>query len=157
MQQPTRQAPQSPPGTRKQAPTHGRRRTKAEPVTGPDLPYLDYARVAVAHHVTNAHGRSLRPKVSGGALRVLLALVAATDDGGRVATGAGANVLFDSKTYYQHLAALERVGYLRKLVRSQSERRHGEVTATGQTAAAKVGRLIERAAREFISGATFET
>lgn len=132
-----------------------RRRVKSEPVTGPDLPYLDYARIAIAHDVTNKHGRTLRPVLTGGALRVLLALVAATDDGGRVATGAGANVLFDSKTYYQHLAALERSGYLRKIVRSASERRHGEVTSAGVREAAKVGRLIERAARAFIRGATY--
>ncbi len=125
-------------------------------LTGPELPYLDMARVAVAHRVTNQHGRTLAVAVSGGALRVLLALVAATDEGGRVRLTVGVGVLFGRREYYEHLTALESAGYLRRIRRRANVQRHGEVTATGQAEAARTGRAIERAARAFISGATHQ-
>jgi hypothetical protein len=116
---------------------------------------LEYARIAIAHRVTNQYGKKMRPTVSGGALRVLLALVSSIDEGGRVRTAAGAGVLFGKREYYEHLAALIAAGYVRRIVRSGSERRHGEVTSTGQALAAKVGRLIETAAKEFISASSY--
>jgi hypothetical protein len=137
--------------------THTERagRTLAERANNPaSEDQLNRARVAVAHGSASRYGRTLSPVLTGGAVRVLLALEAACDDGGRVRTGAGANLLFDSKTYYQHVGALIEAGHVRRIIRSQAETRFAEITSTGRTVAAKAWRMIEKDARLFIKKST---